>query len=347
MFDAAITFAEGVPPLSFLLGIALLLGGGHWLVEGSVTLARRLGMSTLLIGLTVVACGTSAPELFFNVAASMSGQGDLSFGNVVGSNIANLGLVLGVAAFVAPLAVHRSVVRRELPLLLIVSLGLVVLAFVGIAPEIEGVASAGGFTRPEGFILLAAFVAMLAFWTWTALRGDGEVPHGDDPPADDEDPGALGPAIAMFVFGLLGLLAGGKLAEIGAVGIAESANLSPTLIGLTIVAVATSLPEVVTLLVALRKGHADLAVGNVVGSNLFNILFVLGATAVFGDVGVPAGRGWIDLTVMMGMTILLMALATSNERRVLRWQSGILLFAWTAYMAGSVIAEVLGRGDAA
>jgi cation:H+ antiporter len=147
--------------------------------------------------------------------------------------------------------------------------------------------------------------------------------------------------VAQLLVGLGALVAGGKMAEIGAVGIATWAGLSPALIGLTVVAIATSLPEVVTLVVAVRKGHADLAVGNVVGSNLFNILFVLGATAVAGDVQLPP-HGWWDLAVMMGITLALVPLVATNGRQVLRWQSGLLLCVWVAAMTWSVLREVLG-----
>jgi cation:H+ antiporter len=337
MLDAMLSLAERFAPLSFLLGVGLLLGGGHWLVEGSVAIARRLGMSTLLIGLTIVACGTSAPELFFNVAAALSGSGDLSFGNVVGSNIANIGLVIGVATFIAPLAVHRSVLRRDLPILIGSSVLMLALAWLP-ATRLEG--GAAGFGRPDGIILLAGFVIVIATWIVGALRSGGRVPVELEEVADGPER-ALPGAIALFVVGLAALVTGGKAAEIGAVGIAEAAGLSPALIGLTIVAIATSLPEVVTAVIAIRRGHADLAMGNVVGSNLFNILFVFGATSFAGEVRVPA-HGWTDLAVMLAMTIALLPIAVSNGRQVLRWQSGLLLATWAGVMIFSVLREVLG-----
>lgn len=341
MLQSAIELAERMPPLTFLAGVVCLLLGGHWLVEGSVSIARRLGMSTLLIGLTIVACGTSAPELFFNVSAALSGSGDLSFGNVVGSNIANIGLVLGVAAFLTPLAVHGSVIRRDLPLLLVASVAMLVLALLGFTRiATEDGSGAAGYTRIDGLIMFAGFLGVIALWAWSAIRGRAEVPVD----VDEAAPRPIAMAASLFFLGLTGLVAGGRLAEIGAVGIAESLNLSPALIGLTIVAIATSLPEVVTAVIAARKGHADLAVGNVVGSNLFNILFVLGATATVGDVPLPGGRGWIDLGVMLGMTVLLIAFAMSNGRQVLRWQSFTLLAAWLAFMVGSVVYEMTGTG---
>ncbi len=341
MLDAVLSLAERFAPLAFLIGVGLLLGGGHWLVEGAVAVARRLGMSTLLIGLTIVACGTSAPELFFNVAAALSGSGDLSFGNVVGSNIANLGLVLGVAAFIAPLAVHRSVLKRDLPMLVAASTLLCVLAWLP-ATRLAAEGDGPGFSRPDGIVLLVGFVLVLAAWAAAAMRPGSEVPVDlDEAEAEAAERRSLPGAVAQLLVGLAALVAGGKMAEVGAVGIATWAGLSPALIGLTVVAIATSLPEVVTLVVAVRKGHADLAVGNVVGSNLFNILFVLGATAVAGDVPLPT-HGWWDLAVMMGITLALVPLVATNGRQVLRWQSGLLLATWVAAMTWSVLREVLG-----
>ncbi|MHC4810131.1 MAG: calcium/sodium antiporter [Planctomycetota bacterium] len=339
MLDAFLDLAARLAPLSFLVGVVMLLAGGHWLVEGSVAIARRLGMSTLLIGLTIVACGTSAPELFFNVAAAISGQGDLSFGNVVGSNIANLGLVLGAAAFVAPLAVHRSVLRRDLPILLVASALLPLLAWL---PASRPGPNDSGFGWIDGIILLACFIGVLGAWIISAIRGGAEVPV-DVSEVDQTPERPLGVASLLFAAGLATLIVGGKGAEIGATGIARAAGLSPGVIGLTIVAVATSLPEVVTSVVAVRRGHADLAVGNVVGSNLFNILFVLGTTTLFGTVQVPAG-GWTDLTVMLVLTGLLVPFAATNGRQVLRWQGAVLLTGWAAAMAWSVIREVFGPG---
>lgn len=337
MLDAILSLAERFAPLSFLLGVGLLLGGGNWLVEGSVSIARRLGMSTLLIGLTIVACGTSAPELFFNVAAALSGSGDLSFGNVVGSNIANIGLVIGVSSFIAPLAVHRSVLRRDLPMLIGASCLMLGLAWLP-ATRLDG--GANGFHRPDGIILLVVFVTVIAIWIIGAIRSGGKTPVGTDEAADGPERG-LPSALALFLVGLGALVAGGKATEIGAVGIAESAGLSPALIGLTIVAIATSLPEVVTAVIAIRRGHADLAMGNVVGSNLFNILFVFGATTFAGEVRVPM-HGWTDLVIMLAMTIALLPIAATNGRQVLRWQSGLLLLSWAGVMVFAVLREVLG-----
>jgi cation:H+ antiporter len=190
--------------------------------------------------------------------------------------------------------------------------------------------------------MLCGFLAVLATWIVAALRGGAEVPV-DVSEVDQTPERSLGAAALLFAAGLATLVVGGKGAEIGATGIARAAGLSPGVIGLTIVAVATSLPEVVTSVVAVRRGHADLAVGNVVGSNLFNILFVLGTTTLFGTVRVPEG-GWTDMTVMLVLTALLVPFAATNGRQVLRWQGGILLAGWAAAMAWSVIREVFGPG---
>jgi len=348
MFSEVLDYLGNLPALlTFIAGVVLLLLGGNWLVDGSVTIARRLRLSPLLIGLTIVAFGTSAPELFFNLAAALGGHADLSFGNVVGSNIANIALVLGLAALAGPLAVSGRVVRKELPLLIVVSAGMLVLAWCG--PAIgAGENSLHGWADTGGAIMLGAFA--LVTWLWYRMgKRDRADPLTSEAEAEARTEGRLPlpGGIALFVLGLASLVAGGKLAELGAAGVAQWLGLSQTLIGLTVVAVATSLPEVVTCLIASRKGYADLAVGNVVGSNLFNILLVLGATAVVAPVPVPVeptllgvGRGWWDLLVMLALTLLLLPIASTGQRHIRRWEGAFLLLCYVAYISFSVLREV-------
>lgn len=333
-----------VTVLFLIAGIALLLLGGRWLVDGSVRIARRLGVSTLLIGLTVVAFGTSSPELAFNLTAAINNNGELSFGNVVGSNIANIALVLGLASLVSPLLVHSRVVRQELPLLIAVSIGMAVLAWLGFTRIPSEGDDAYGYTRVDGLIMLAAFAGCTLIW-YRMGRKDRSDPLASEAAAafGEEGNGSLPMAIVLFVVGLAGLIAGGKLAEIGAVGIASMLGLSQSLIGLTVVAVATSLPEVVTSVVACRRGHSDLAVGNVVGSNLFNILLVLGATCVFSNVPVPPDRGWLDLAVMLALTLALLPISMTNQNRIMKWEGVFLLVCYFSYMTFSVLREYAAR----
>jgi len=319
-----------------VVGLVVLLVGGHWLVSGAVTIARRLGVSTLLVGLTIVAMGTSAPELAFNLIAAHGGNTDLSFGNVVGSNIANIGLIVGVAALLRPLNVHGRVIKLELPLLLVASGAMFFFAYGLHARPLPG--DHHGFDRIDGLIMLGFFLAFMAEWIYLGRRDPAD-PLMKELRAEAETERALPAAVLLVLLGLACLAGGGKLSEKGAVQIAEMLGLSQALIGLTIVAFATSLPELVTAVIACRKGHDDLAVGNVVGSNVFNLLLVLGVTAVVAPVAVPAAHGWQDLTVMVGITCVL-ALMSYSHRTVTRGEGALLLLMYLGYMSWSVVREI-------
>ncbi len=318
--------------LTLAFGIVLLLAGGHGLVAGAVTIARRLGVSTLIVGLTIVAMGTSAPELAFNVIAAWSGHPDLSFGNIVGSNIANIGLVLGFTAIVTPLVVHGRVVRKELPWLVVVSIvaGLVTLLPWGIV----------GFGRLSGCVMLALFAMFMVTW-YRMGRSDRTDPlvKGLGEEAEAESLGSMKGAIVRVLTGLVVLAVGGNFAETGAVGLAKAMGLSEALIGLTIVAIATSLPEAATAFIAVRKGHHDLAIGNIVGSNLFNLLLVLGTTAVIKPVPRPDHGLW-DLGAMIAITILLWFMALTHKLKITRLEGAVLLFLYVAYMTWCVFREI-------
>lgn len=321
---------------TLILGLVVLLAGGQWLVSGSVTIARRLGISTLLVGLTIVAMGTSAPELAFNVIAALNNHPDLSFGNIIGSNIANIGLIVGVSALYRPLDVHGRVVKLELPLLVAVSaamFGFAYLLHLGSRPD-----EPPGFDRVDGTIMLLLFGLFMAGWIRMGRREAAD-PYMRELRAEAEAPGPLPRAVLLVLIGLACLVGGGKLSEWGAVKFATWLGLSQALIGLTIVAFATSLPELATALIACRKGHDDLAVGNVVGSNVFNLLWVLGFTAVVAPVAVPDRHGWQDLTVMLGITIVL-ALMSLTGRKIVRWEGAVLLGMYLAYIGWGVCREV-------
>jgi cation:H+ antiporter len=322
--------------LRLAFGILLLVAGGHGLVAGAVTIARRLGVSTLVVGLTIVAMGTSAPELAFNVIAALSGHEGLSFGNIVGSNIANIGLVLGITAIVTPLVVHGRVVSKELPWLVVVS---IVALLVTYLPGVASVAG-GGFSRISGFVMLLWFGVFMVTW-YRMGRSDRTDPlvKGLGEEAEAEALGSMKGAIVRVLTGLFALGFGGKFAEEGAVGLAQAMGLSEALIGLTIVAIATSLPEAVTALVAVRKGHHDLAIGNIVGSNLFNLLLVLGVTAVIKPVPRPEHGVW-DLAAMTVITILLWVMALTHKLKVTRPEGVVLLGLYLGYMTWSVLREI-------
>lgn len=297
------------------LGLATLVAGGELLVRGSAAAAARLGVPPLVIGLTIVAFGTSSPELVVSVTAALGGSPGVAFGNVFGSNVANIGLILGLCALVAPLAVHVGLVRREIPLLV----GVSVLAGALTAPATVG--------RLAGIVLLAIFAGIAAYTVRGALRSRARV---EVPDAAGRGR-SLGWLAAQVVLGLVALGVGSRWTVTGSVALARSAGVPEVVIGATLVALATSLPELVTSVVATARGQADVAVGNVLGSNLFNTLFILGTTAVLAPIPVPDG-GRFDVWAGAALAVLLVPLASTHGFRILRWEGGLLVAAYAAYI---------------
>ena len=276
--------------LSFIMlvfGFVLLVWGADKFVAGASALARRLGVSPLLVGLTIVAFGTSAPELAVSLTAALQGANEIAVGNVVGSNIFNLLVVAGLSAVVCPLVMDRTLLRRDWP----ISLGAAVLLLVFIAPDLT-------ISRIEGVILLVVFALVLATQIRAALKNR-------DTLESEEDEITMPPVMigVNIVLGLACIIIGGQLAVNGATGIARMFGLSETLIGLTIVAIGTSLPELVTSLVAARKGQNEIAMGNVIGSNIFNVLLILGVSATITPIPVQA-TSIIDALVLIGISIV-------------------------------------------
>lgn len=293
------------------LGLAALIGGGTALVDGASGMAIRMGVAPVLVGLTVVAFGTSTPELVVNIVAALRGNTEIGFGNVVGSNIANIGLLLGVAAVIAPLAIHRTLVVREIPMLVLASAAALVLGGGRILGE-----SAPGFGRGDGFMLLLLFAVFLYYTIGDAVRqrADPILLHGS-PPEVNGSTGTVGNLriAALIVGGLAALVLGGELAVRGAVGVATALGLSQTIVGLTVVAVGTSLPELATTLTAARNGNGDIAIGNIVGSNIYNLLFVWGLSVAIEPSVMPVG-GSGDLIVMTAMSLVLLPMAITQHR---------------------------------
>jgi len=302
---------------SLFFGVVLLYGGAEGLVRGSASLARRLGLTPLVIGLTVVAFGTSTPELVVSLEAGLAGKGALAVGNAVGSNIANIGLILGVSALIRPVAVHAQVLRLDVPILLVVSLVLI------------GFLLDDRLGRVEGAVLLAGLLAYTAFSLIKARRESAEVAaeFGEGvPPASRS---ALLDAV-LILGGLALLVVGARLLVSGAVDVARALGISEAVIGLTIVAVGTSLPELATSLVAALKEEGDIALGNVVGSNLFNILGILGTAALVAPLQ-PAGMSPVDLGVMFACALVLLPMMLTG-RRISRGEGGLLLASYALYM---------------
>lgn len=334
---------DRIPMLVLLvLGVPMLVFGADKLVDGSVAIARKLGVSTLVIGLSIVAAGTSAPELAVNIIAAVNGNTEISFGNVIGSNIVNIGLVVAIGAMIAPMLVHTRVVQKEIPWLLIVTLLACALPFMPWSwMEAADGSRAFGYTRLDGAAMAIGFFVILGAW-YRASRADDDVLLEQEAQELVQKAGGIGVllAVAMFCIGLAMLVVGGRLTQVGAVKIALSLGLSEALIGMTIVAVATSLPELVTTIVACKRGHTDLAVGNVVGSNVFNILLVLGVTALIADVPLPPMIGWQDLIAMTVMTMLLWWFSITNRRHVTRGEGVILFVLYVGYVLWSIMREL-------
>lgn len=298
-----------VSALLFFAGLALLVLGGDQLVKGATRIAERFGVAPVLIGLTVVAFGTSIPELAVSLSAALRGESQVAYGNVVGSNIANIGLIAGLAALIRPLQVEAGMVRREIPMML--GLSLLALLVGGLA---------GGIGRLEAAILLVAF-AGLQYWTLTRV----------DRRATRDHTQRLGPAAARVAVALVCMVGGAELTVRGAIAIAEGWGVSKAVIGLTIVAVGTSLPELVATVVAVLRGHADIGLGNVVGSNFFNLGFILGTTGLVRPIPLPAG-GLVDLLVMVGFAAVLLPMAFTGKRLV-RGEGLVLLAAYAGFVA--------------
>ena len=297
-----------------LLGGVGLYYGADWLVDGAAGIARSLGVPALVVGLTIVSYGTSAPELVVSLVAAFEGRSAISLGNVIGSNIANIGLILGVTACIAPPLVPGSLVRRELPFLVVASLALPFVMSDAIIGRVEGV-----------IFVVGAIGFTYATFKWVADSPEQE--EGED----DEQP-KLGPQAVWLTIGLVVLLAGGKSFVEGASGIAHGLGMSDRLVGLTVVAIGTSLPELAASLAAALKGHSDLAVGNVVGSNLFNILLVLGATSLVRPIEGSLASFARDLSFMGALT-LLCVLSMHRERRVGRVEGGIYLLGYAGFLS--------------
>ncbi len=305
-----------------VVGFVLLVKGADWLVEGASSVGRRLRVSDLVIGLTVVAFGTSAPELFVNLAASIKGNAAIAIGNIVGSNIANILLILGVASLIYPLAVGRGTVWKEIPLSLLAA---VLLGVMANDRWIDG-GQENVLGRIDGLVFLSFFIIFLYYTANIAKRIEGMeevVPQKQF---------SVPRSVLMIIAGLAGLVLGGHWVVKGAVRIAEQAGVSESLIGLTVVAVGTSLPELATSAVAAYKKNVEIAVGNVVGSNIFNIFFVLGISAMVKPLEF-AGGGNLDIGMAVLASLLLFVCMFIGKKHLMeRWQGAVFLAMYAGYI---------------
>lgn len=308
--------------VSVLIGLVGLVLGGELLVRGSVAVARRLRVSPLLIGLTLVGFGTSTPELVTSLSASLAGSPGIAVGNVVGSNIANILLILGLAALVRPLAIPLSSLRRDGTAMLIATLACAAAIVWGELPRLVGLlflAALAGYVISTYLHERRAHDASASMHEAEAKSVSATV-----------DPPWL--AIGMAAGGLVLTIFGARYLVDGAIGMSRAAGISETTIGLTVVAVGTSLPELVTSLLAAWRRQADIAFGNILGSNIFNALGILGGTALVTPIPIPPEIARLDVWVMLAATGLLVVFAASG-RRLSRWEGGVFLAGYTGYVA--------------
>lgn len=309
-------------PLSILLlviGFVLLIKGADFFVDGAVSIANNFKIPKVLIGLTIVAFGTSAPELAVSIQALASGSTDMVLGNVIGSNIINILLILGIAAMIRPLRIRSNTIKKEIPITILVSSLLVVLF---LDTELQS-GTIDQITRGDGIAILLFFAIFLYYLINMAL-------HSRDKNAVEKPRWKFLPSAAITLLGLAGIIGGSDLVVNSASNIASAIGISERMIALTVIALGTSLPELVTTVVSAKKGETDLVIGNILGSNIFNICMVLGIpVAIFGTV-TPASFKILDLGMLVGSAVLLYIFSKTNHK-ISRAEGVIMLLAFVAY----------------
>lgn len=298
--------------LLLIFGIVVVLKSADWLTNGAVGLATKLGISQIVIGLTIVAIGTSMPEFFVSIVSAIKGTPDLAVGNIVGSNIFNVLLIVGVAAAVAPIAIQRATVRRDIPIAIVAS---IMQTFMMLDDNIS---------RIDALILFAAFIAFI----WITLRNSKNDANEKDASTEKVIP--TWKSVLFIIFGLVGLVLGSNIFVDNASSLAHGWGISDAVIGLTIVAGGTSLPELATSAVAARKGDSGIAIGNVLGSNVFNILMILGLTGIISPMHIQ-NITYIDMAVMV-ISMALFWLFSFTKLRVERWEGCVLIACFLGYI---------------
>ena len=313
----------------FIVGFVILIKGADLLVDGASAIAKRFKVSDLVIGLTVVAFGTSTPELFVNIMASLQGNTDIAIGNVVGSNIANVFLILGVSSIIYPLAVAKGTVWKEIPFSLLAAIVLFVVA----NDQLLDGSQVSDLTRIDGLVFLSFFIIFIYYTTSIAARIEGLDEH-----VPAKQYGWLRSSL-YIVLGLAGLTIGGKWIVDGAIALATTFGMSESLVGLTIVAVGTSLPELATSAMAAYKRNVEIAVGNVVGSNIFNIFFVLGISAIIKPLPFQMKNNRDIGMVIFSSLLLFLFMFTGKKRSLDRWEGLIFLLCYGVFVAYLVFTD--------
>ncbi|WP_207493264.1 calcium/sodium antiporter [Aridibaculum aurantiacum] len=305
----------------FVVGFVVLIKGSDLLIDGASSIAKKMNISNLVIGLTVVAFGTSTPELFVNIFASVDGNTELAIGNILGSNIANILLILGVAAVIYPVSIQKSTLYKEIPFSLLAA---VVLGILANDRLLDG-SETSEVTRSDGFVLIGFFIIFMYY-----IMGIAKASATDD--ANSVKVMSTWKSILLVIFGLAGLAVGGQWIVNGALEIAARFGVSQSLVGLTVVAIGTSLPELATSAMAAYKKNTDIAVGNAVGSNIFNIFWVLGLSAIIKPLPFqPKSNTDVIMTIIS--SLLLFGLLFLGKRHLLqRWQGVLFLLTYIAYI---------------
>lgn len=313
--------------LLLLAGFVALIFGATKLVDAASSIAVKMGIPSIVIGLTIVAFGTSAPELVVNVIAAISGSTEMVLGNVLGSNIFNILGILGISAIIYPLTVKTSTTWLEIPLSLLAAICVLIIG----ADVFLDRAGVNLVSRSEGIILLLFFTIFLVYNLTVAKAG------GEEEKMETKDY-TTGKAVLFIILGLAGLIVGGRLIVDSAVGIAQVIGLSERVIGLTVVSVGTSLPELATSIIAVRKKNVDIAIGNVVGSNIFNVFLILGVSTTIAPVVLNAGS-FVDIFLNIGASLVLfLFIFTGKGRRLERWEGILLLVSYIAYVTYLILA---------
>lgn len=324
MIESLLSYGWWVGAIGIVFGFVALVKGADWLVDGASSVAKRFGISDLVIGLTVVAFGTSMPEFVVNMVSVAEGSTDLAITNILGSNIINTLVILGLTALVYPIVSQKRSRDFDIPMSIIAC----VLVYVAVTIQSPGETDRG-VGRMAGVILLAMF----AYFLYNTFRYTKEHPEMVDTTDSPTANRSIGKAILLVVSGLVGLVIGGELIVKSAVDIATRCGVSEAIIGLTVVALGTSLPELATSVMAAFKKNCDIALGNVIGSNIFNVFFVLASSAVVHPLPAYAGIETDAWIAALGSIVVWLAVKTNKERQIKRWAGALLLFIYVLYLS--------------
>lgn len=305
--------------LYLILGFIILIKGANYFVDGASNLARHLNWSPFIIGMTIVAFGTSAPEAAVSFSAAIQGESGIALGNVIGSNLINASLIIGAVVLILPLTVPKSIIKKELPVALLGSLLLGIIIFLN-QNQLYVI------SRFEGILLFVLFLLFMIYLFRSGKRDSKNITALQQPVI------SLKKSIILSLIGLASIILGGELVSTNAAIIANSLGISETVIGLTVVAIGTSLPELVTAIAAALKKETSLALGNIIGSNIFNIFFVLSVSAIINPIIITESV-WLDIIILLAITSLLYLFSITNNRRIIRFEGAVLLMSYIFYIA--------------